>query len=131
AFGGVDLIVGELVAEPLEAAAGGEHAAEDAPLAGDGVAHGMNASPGVAGWGIAVGEDDAGCAEGGADDSSRDDTVSDGACGLISGAADNGDSLRQTQGGGSLGAQGSGDFRGFVEARKQHLVDLQFPEQLI
>src|SRR5258708_226710 len=42
-FGGGDFGLAEGVAEPLEAATGAEHAAEDAPLAGDGVAHRVDA----------------------------------------------------------------------------------------
>ncbi len=51
-FGGLDFAGEEGVAEPLEGAAGGEHAAEDAPGVVDGVTHGVDAAEGVGLGGI-------------------------------------------------------------------------------
>jgi len=87
-LGGVDFIVRELISEPLKRSAGRKHAAKNAPLARDGVAHGVNAAFGVERGLITVSEDDAGRAEGCAHDAGGDNPVADSASGLVATAAD-------------------------------------------
>ncbi len=67
-FGAFHLNGEEGVAEILEGATGGEHAAEDAPSVGNGVAHGVDAAEGVGLRGVAGGEDDTGGSHGGGDE---------------------------------------------------------------
>src|SRR5689334_11771585 len=63
AFGVENLIVAKLIAKPLERSARREHAAEDAPLAGDRMAHRVNATFGIARGLIRMRKDDAACTE--------------------------------------------------------------------
>jgi hypothetical protein len=126
-----DFIGSEIVSEPLEGSAGGEHAPEDAPFSGDGMAHGVDAAEGVARWLVAVCEDDAAGAEGGGDDSAGDDAVADSAGALIPSTADDGRSGHEAQFFGGFVGEHAGDFGGFVNARQKSGVDFQYLQKAL
>ena len=130
-FSGGDFVSAELIAEPLEAAAGREHAAEDAPLAWDGMAHRMDAAARVAGGRVAVGEDDAAGAQRRADDAGRDDAVADSAGGLIPPTADDRDAGAEAEGRCAFLVERAGDLGRFVESREESFVDVEKAEEFV
>ena len=83
-----DLGLAQLVAEPLEAAAGREHDAHDVPGAGHGVAAALEPARGVEAELLGVGEDDARGPHRRRDDARADDPVADRAGRLVAAAAD-------------------------------------------
>lgn len=123
--GGGKAVGVEDAACPLEAAAGGEHAAEHAPRAGDGVAEGLKESVVIGDGGIGVGEDDAAGSDRGGDESGSDDTHPHGGGGLVARAGDDGGVVSQSKRGGGSTREAADDFDGFGDGGEERGVEVE------
>ena len=124
-FGLQLLCVGQVVAPPLEAAAGREHHSHDVPLARDRVAERVDAAERVGLDFVGKGEDHAGGAQRGGYDHAAHDAVAHGARGLVASAPDDRHAGLETQLLGRGRAELRADFLGLVAFRQQRAVYIE------
>ena len=125
-----DLGLAQLVAEPLEAAAGRQHDAHDVPGARHGVAAALEPAQRVEAERIGMGEHDARGPHRRRDDPLPDDAVADRAGRLVAAAADDRRAHRQARRLRSQLAHLRRDLRALVAGGQERRIDVELAQQL-